>query len=127
MASGDEIVDVLLIAHKNGRLSDMQLHCLENELKINDFAQSNFPYREYSHFDWENYDESTCKHELRFEKSDIVRLKDCLEIPDKEKFHKGSYCHSLEALCVLLKRLANPTRYCDIVPRFGRSVLIFVK
>ena len=36
--------------------------------------------------------------------------------------YKGSYCQGLEALCILLKRLAYPVRYCDMVPRFGRSV-----
>ncbi|XP_028415379.1 uncharacterized protein LOC114538401 [Dendronephthya gigantea] len=51
-----------------------------------------------------------------------LRLKRCLEIPDEVQFYKGSYCHGLEALCILLKRLAYPCRYCDMVPRFGRSV-----
>ena len=29
---------------------------------------------------------------------------------------------SLEALCILLKRLAYPNRYSDMIPRFGRAV-----
>jgi hypothetical protein len=41
----------------NGRLSNVQLLCLEDELKRNDFAQSNFPYNIYAPFNWENYDE----------------------------------------------------------------------
>jgi hypothetical protein len=60
----------LLIAHNNGRLSYVQLLCLEDELKRNDFAQSNFPYNIYAPFNWENYDEVTCQDELRFEKAD---------------------------------------------------------
>jgi hypothetical protein len=50
MASRDEILDILLIAHNNGRLSNVQLLCLEDELKRNDFAQSNFPYNIYVPF-----------------------------------------------------------------------------
>ena len=122
MAGRDEIEDMLLIAHNNGRLSDIQLLCLVNELKRNDFAQSNFPYELYPPFNWDNYDENTCQNEMRFEKADILRLKRCLQIPDEVKFYKGSYYQGLEALCILLKRLAYPVRYCDMVPRFGRSV-----
>ena len=122
MASRDEIEDMLLIAHNNGRLSDIQLLCLVNELKRNDFAQSNFPYELYPPFNWDNYDENTCQNEMRFEKADILRLKRCLQIPDEVKFYKGSYYQGLEALCILLKRLAYAVRYCDMVPRFGRSV-----
>ena len=59
MASRDEILDILLIAHNNGHLSDVQLLCLEDELKRNDFAQSNFPYNIYAPFNWENYDKVT--------------------------------------------------------------------
>ena len=122
MAGRDEIEDMLLIAHNNGRISDIQLLCLINELKRTDFAQSNFPYKLYPPFNWDNYDENTCQNEMRFEKADILRLKRCLQIPDEVKFYKGSYCQGLEALCILLKRLAYPARYCDMVPRFGRSV-----
>ena len=39
VTSKDEILDVLLIAHKYGRLSCMQLLCLESELKNKDFSQ----------------------------------------------------------------------------------------
>jgi hypothetical protein len=61
------------------------------------------------------------------EKADILRLQRCLQIPDEVKFYKGSYCQGLEALCILLRRLAYPVRYCDMVPRFGRSVLDLCK
>ena len=95
MASSDEILDILLIAHNNGRLSDVQLLCLEDELKRNDFAQSNFPYNIYAPFNWESYDEVTCQHELRFEKADILRLQSCLQIPDEVKLYKGSLARVL--------------------------------
>jgi hypothetical protein len=40
---------------------------------------SNFPYRKYNPFDWENLDELTCKVELRFDKQDIPRLQEALQ------------------------------------------------
>lgn len=122
MTSRADILDILLIAHNNGHISDAQLLWLDDEVRKNDFAQSNCPYKIYPPFNWENYDENTCQMELRFEKADILRLKRCLDIPDEIKFYKGSYCNGLEALCILLKRLAYPVRYCDMVRRFGRSV-----
>jgi hypothetical protein len=63
---------IVNIAYNNGRLSDVQLLCLEDELKRNDFAQSNFPYNIYAPFNWESYDEVTCQHELRFEKATLI-------------------------------------------------------
>ena len=88
MAGRHEIEDMLLIAHNNGRLSDIQLLCLVNELKRNDFTQSNFMYELYPPFNWDNYEENPCQDEMRFEKADILRLKCCLQIPDKVKFYK---------------------------------------
>lgn len=122
MADNEEILDHLLIAHDYRLLSDVELLLLEEELMRNYYHQSNFPYRQYLHFDWDQYDEHTCKTELRFEKSDIPRLQHCLGIPHTLQFYKGSYCLGLEALCIVLRRLAYPVRYCDMEPRFGRSV-----
>ena len=87
-------------------------------LTNNNSKHSYFSYTEYEPFSWENYDPLTCKIELRFEKSDIPRLQDVLQIPQWVKFYRSSYCPGLEALCIL----AFPVRYCDMVPRFGRSV-----
>ena len=115
-------MDSLIIAHHYGFLSDVELLCLEQELTTNDHHQSNYPYKQYRPFNWDQYDEHTCKTELRFEKSDIPRLQRCLGIPNKLQFYKGSYCLGLEALYIILRRLAYPVRYCDMVPRFGRSV-----
>ena len=36
--------------------------------------------------------------------------------------YRISYCPGLEALCILLRRLAFSKRYCDMVPQFGASV-----
>ena len=61
MAGNKEVIDSLIIAHHYGFLSDVELLCLEQELTTNDQHQSNYPYRQYRPFNWDQYDEHTCK------------------------------------------------------------------
>ena len=44
-----------------------------------------------------------------------------LQIPDKTVCSQRSVCEGMEGMCILLKRLAYPCRYTDMVPRFGRN------
>lgn len=123
MVSVEETIDALYLAHGEGLLSDEEFLLLFEEIMPNsDYKQSNFPYTEYEPFNWETYDALTCKVELRFVKNYIPHLQNVLQIPEWIKFYRGSYCTGLEALCILLRRLAFPIRYCDMVPRFARSV-----
>ncbi len=103
MASLQETIDFLYIAHDEKVLSDEEFLMLFDELVMNSVCKhSNFPYFEYEPFNWENYDPLTCKIELRFEKDDIPHLQNVLQIPESIKFNRGSYCSGLEALCILL-------------------------
>lgn len=70
--------------------------------------QSNFPFRHYNKFDWERLDEPSCKVELRFHKQDIPRLQEALLLSETISFLHATDCDGLEALCILLKRLAYP-------------------
>ncbi len=75
MASLQETIDFLYIAHDEKVLSDEEFLMLFDELVMNSVCKhSNFPYFEYEPFNWENYDPLTCKIELRFEKDDIPHL-----------------------------------------------------
>ena len=60
---------------------------LKEIISLNQIFRTNY----YPPFNWDNYDETTCQNEMRFEKADILRLKHCLQIPDEVKFYKGSY------------------------------------
>ena len=122
MASVRETIDALYFAYDESLISDEEFIVLHYEILKNDFKQSNYPYTDYEFFNWETYDPLTCKIELRFEKEDIPHLQQALQIPESVEFYRSSYCSGLEALCILLRRLAFPIRYCDMVPRFGRSV-----
>ena len=55
-------------------------------------------------------------------KKDIPHLQEALRIPEIIQFYKGSFCCGLEALYIILWRLAFRICFYDIVSRFGRSV-----
>ncbi len=118
----DGVLDVLLSSFDDGLISDEELLLLQKYLYTSPNRHSNFPYREYDSFDWENLDELTCKVEFRFDKCDIPLLQEALQFPAMVNIPHATDCSGLEALCILLKRFAYPVRYCDMVPTFGRSV-----
>ena len=81
------------------------------------------PYYEYEEFNLEeNISEAECKAEFRFERGDIERVADVLKLPATIKCPQGSVCGRIEELCILLRRLAYPYRYSDVVSRFARPV-----
>ncbi len=80
-----------------------------------------FPYWKFNKFDFENWDDTECYKELRFRKDHIANLLICLGIPEKVVCSQRTSCSGLEGLCILLKRLAYPCRYTDMVSRFGRN------
>ncbi len=75
----DGVLDVLLSSFDDGLISDEELLLLQKYLYTSPNRHSNFPYREYDSFDWENLDELTCKVEFRFDKCDIPLLQEALQ------------------------------------------------
>lgn len=68
---------------------------------------------------------------IRFEKQDIYRLRDALDVPAHYICIQGTKATGLEALMIMLRRLTYPNRWCDLQSVFGRSqselCLIFSK
>ena len=58
---------------------------------------------------------------VRFAKKHRPELCECLGIPEKITCVQRTVCGGMEGLCILLKRLAYPCRYTDMVHRFGRN------
>lgn len=58
---------------------------------------------------------------FRFEKDDIPRLFEALEIPEFYTGYQGSALTGMEGLMIMLRRLAYPNRWCDLVNIFGRA------
>ena len=67
-------------------------------------------------------DETECFSEFRVYKRDIPRLKNALGLADAFSCEQRTVADGIEGLCMLLKRLAYPCRYSDMIHRFGRAV-----
>ena len=50
----------------------------------------------------------------------MARLASPLDLPEKYVCKKGTTATGIEALMIMLRRLAYPNRWCDLVPLFGR-------
>ena len=119
MSSFKAMRDLTLLCYAENLLSDDEFLVLweDNQSKTPDF-----PWDRYSPFDLENMDEAECKAEFRVEKRDINTLAEALEIPPTFKCQQSTVCDGIEGICMLLRRLAYPCRYSDMIARFGRPV-----
>ncbi len=57
----------------------------------------------------------------RFQKRDMQRLCVALNLPEIYTCSQGTIATGLEALMIMLRRLAYPSRLCDLVTLFGRT------
>ena len=81
-----------------------------------------FPHDEYMPFDLDDMDEIECFAEFRFEKQHIPLLAEALRIPPYFIMEQRSRVTGIEGLCILLRRVAYPCRYSDMIHRFARPV-----
>ena len=81
-----------------------------------------FPHGDYDRFDLDSFHETETIAEFRVRKRDIQRLAIALRLPESFVCHQRTRADRIEGLCLLLKRLAYPCRYSDLVHRFGRAV-----
>ena len=89
---------------------------------LNTSKNLDFPYWKYESFDLDTFTDAECISEFRFYRNDVYRLAEALGIPNEFVCYNGSTFSGLESFCVLLKRLAYPSRYSDLIPTFGRPV-----
>ena len=116
----DEINLVLLFeSHSNKVISDEELIV---GLEILERAEGKvYQYWNIPRFDLNSMTDDECLTEFRFRKSDIERLCVVMKLPEFITTYNRHNIPSIEALCILLKRLAYPCRYYDMIGRFGRS------
>ena len=81
-----------------------------------------YPYWKYNTFDVGMIDDEQGFNDFRFGKNDLYTLLDVFNIPNRIIASQGTACSDIEALCILLKRLAFPCRYSDMTPMFGRNM-----
>ena len=117
--SFEDARNALLIAYADGFLDD------EEFIVLYDYYQPvnpSFPYWNFDPFCLDVFDSCECEAHFRVAKDDIPILLNALRIPASFKCPQGTVCSGLEGLCLLLKRLAYPCRYFDLISTFGRPV-----
>lgn len=117
--SFEEIRNAITISYAEGFLSDEEFLVLYEEYMP---TNRSYPYWEYEPFVLDNFTSSECESHFRVCKEDIPSLCDYLHIPDRFICSQGTVCNGLEGLCMLLKRLAYPCRYFDMISTFARPV-----
>ena len=119
MTSFRDARNLLMLSYDDGLIDDDEFILLYD---ANMSKNPEFPYEEYGRFDLDEMDDTECKAEFRFRKTDIPLLAEALRIPEKFTCSQGTTSDGIEGLCMVLKRLSYPCRYSDLIPRFGRPV-----
>ena len=109
----------LIISYDDGFIDDEEFILLYDLYSSKDL---DFPYDVYAPFDLDELDEAECVAEFRFRKRDVRALAEVLRVPDTITCEQGSVCTGIEGLCMLLRRMAYPCRYGDMIPRFAKPV-----
>ena len=119
MATFRKAREFLIASFDDGDISEDEFLLLYDANISKNF---DYPYQNYEDFDLEGLGESECLAEFRFRKRDIPILADVMGLPDSYRCEQGTVCDGIEGLCLLLRRLAYPCRYGDLIHRFGRPV-----
>lgn len=114
-----ELQQLILLSHDYGILNDEELLLLYEEFQP---KNPNFVHSDYQRLDLDDMNDAECFAEFRVRKRDLNLLCDVLQIPDNLICSQGSTASGLEGLCIILKRLAYPCRYSDMIHRFGMPV-----
>ena len=117
MATFRKARELLIASFDDGDISDEFLLLYDANISKN----LDYPYQNNEHFDMEGLDESECLAEFRLRKRDIP-IPYVMRLPDSYRCDQGTVCDGIEGLCLLLRRLAYPCRYSDLIHRFGRPV-----
>ena len=117
MSSLATVRDCLVIAHSQNIIDDVEFVLLYDA----NMSKPVFPYSKFECFDIDNWEDEECWTELRFGKNDLQLLLNNLQIPDEIVCSQRTVCDAMEGMCILLRRLAYPCRYTDMVSRFGRN------
>jgi len=118
MVSFHELQQLLLLSHDNGFLNDEELLLLYDEFQP---KNPNFLHTG-ERLNLDEMNDAECFAEFRVHKRHLERLCDVLEIPEEISCYQRSISSGLEGLCIVLKRLAYPCRYSDMISRFGLPV-----
>ena len=120
MAQIEELL--LLDSYADGLIDETEFYLLFSMSSTpKDKSNPTFQYWKYK-FDLDAMNDDECNAEFRFKKSDVYRLCSVFKLEDVIVTKDRHVVPSVEAVCIVLKRLAYPCRLGDMIPRFGRPV-----
>ena len=119
MASRKQVEEMLLLSFLHGFISEEEFGVLHEVLQTKNPI---FPHSDYERFNLDTLEESEIFAKFRVRKRDIECLADALGLPESFVCHQRTRADKIEGLCMVLKRLAYPCRYSDLIHRFGRAV-----
>lgn len=119
--SWEEIDDLLLTPAERRLLKGtITLDDLEDEMRRSREVEL-YRYRSRSGLlDIDNIESTLFKQQFRFWKDDLNELYSALLLPEKIVTEQNVTIPGREALCLMLRRLAYPNRWCDLEQLFGR-------
>lgn len=71
--------------------------------------------------DIESLSNKDCVKMFHFDKDDIWLLHELLRCPEQWQGYNGTVAHGIEGICILLRRLSYPNRWCELKSVFGRK------
>lgn len=83
--------------------------------------QRRMPHGHHTRLDLEHMSDDECVLHFRFKKCQLPLLQEALDIPDEVSIPTREKFSGMEALCVLLARLASQKTLAGHVPMFGLS------
>ena len=111
-----EVRELLTMAYLEGQSIEEEFII---RLELNTSNNLYLSYSKYPGFNLENISEDDYTADFCFRKNDIKRLQTALNLPNEIVcyLYNDIKVDATEALCVLLKRIAYPCRYSDMIPR----------
>ena len=119
MTTFRDVQIALLDSYMDGEIDDDEFLVL---WQVYQSKNPDFPYEDYGQFSLDEMDETECRAEFRFAKTDLPLLVHALGIPDQFTCAQRTVCDGMEGLCMASRRMAYPCRYSDLISRFGRPV-----
>ena len=118
--AGNDVNAAVFMGRNMTVINDQDMALLENVNRPN--GHLIIPYWQYEKVDLDEVSNDECKSDVRFEKWDLFNLIDVLHFPEEIITYNRLNVDATEAICILLKHVAYPCRYLDMVPRFARPV-----
>ena len=94
---------------------------LFDEIISSDYRVHHYIENTGEKFNYDKLDDDYCWIHFRFYKHDIKKLQELLHVPQTIVLPSRVTVNGTEALCIMLKRLAYPNRYGDLMAIFPRS------